>query len=95
MLNDLRSIVQEVNSARDLQAALDIIVCRVKAVMKVQVCSTYLRDGTGSYVLMATDGLHSEAVGNVRLNSDEGLVGYVVAREEPINLEQATAHPDY
>ena len=95
MLNDLRSIVQEVNAARDLQAALDIIVSRVKHVMRVQVCSTYLRDGAGSYVLMATDGLHSESVGMVSLKADEGLVGYVVTREEPINLEQATAHPKY
>ena len=95
MLSDLRSIVQEVNAARDLQAALDIIVSRVKHVMRVQVCSAYLRDGTGSYRLMATDGLHMESVGLVRLKADEGLVGYVVSREEPINLEQATAHPKY
>jgi phosphotransferase system enzyme I (PtsP) len=95
MLNDLRSIVQEVNAARDLQAALNIIVGRVKSVMQVEVCSTYLRDGSGKYVLMATDGLHTESVGQVSLAADEGLVGYVVTREEPINLEQATAHPKY
>lgn len=95
MLNSLRSIVQEVNSARNLAAALEIIVQRVKAVMETQVCSVYLRDGKGSYLLMATDGLNKSAIGQVKLASGDGLVGYVVAREEPINLELATAHPKY
>ena len=95
MLSSLRSIVQEVNSARDMKAALEIIVKRVKESMQTQVCSVYLRDARGDYVLMATDGLNPSAVGSVRLASGEGLVGRVVAREEPINLEQAEAHPAY
>lgn len=95
MLNSLRSIVQEVNSARDLKSALDIIVTRVKSTMGTQVCSVYLRDETEHFLLMATDGLNLDAVGQVRLSPDEGLVGYVAVREEPINLEQATDHPKY
>lgn len=95
MLNSLRSIVQEVNSARDLGVALKIIVERVKAVMATHVCSVYLRDGKGRYLLMATDGLNQNAVGHVSLAVGEGLVGYVAQREEPINLELATAHPKY
>ncbi|USD21182.1 phosphoenolpyruvate--protein phosphotransferase [Microbulbifer variabilis] len=96
MLGSLRSIVQEVNSARDLPAVLEIIVRRVREVMHTRVCSVYLRDKeTGNYVLMATDGLLPSAVGQVQLAPDEGLVGNVVTREEPINLEKAEAHPSY
>ncbi len=95
MLNSLRSIVLEVNAARDLKTALAIIVTRVKQVMATQVCSVYLRDTKGDYVLMATDGLNADAVGKVRLAAGEGLVGRVVVREEPINLEHAEAHPSY
>ncbi|MDO3380999.1 phosphoenolpyruvate--protein phosphotransferase [Gilvimarinus algae] len=95
MLNSLRSIVQEVNAARDLHKALGIIVTRVKQAMHTQVCSVYLRDPAGDYVLMATDGLKTEAVGQVRLARNEGLVGRVVAREEPVNLEDAESHPSY
>lgn len=95
MLNSLRSIVQEVNAARDFTSALGIIVSSVKKVMRTHVCSVYLRDNAGDYVLMATDGLNQDAVGLVRLSAGEGLVGRVVAREEPINLEQAEAHPNY
>ncbi len=95
MLNSLRSIVQEVNSARDLRSALNIIVKRVRAVMDTEVCSAYLRDGKGQYLLMATEGLHESAIGNVSLAVGEGLVGHVVSRAEPLNLELATAHPKY
>ncbi|WP_024461379.1 phosphoenolpyruvate--protein phosphotransferase [Marinimicrobium sp. LS-A18] len=95
MLNSLRSIVQEVNAARDLKTALAIIVSRVKTAMKTEVCSVYLRGPEGDYVLMATEGLNADAVGRVRLKDGEGLVGRVVTREEPINLEQAETHPSY
>jgi phosphotransferase system, enzyme I, PtsP len=95
MLNSLRSIVLEVNAARDMKTALAIIVTRVKQVMATQVCSVYLRDAKGDYVLMATDGLNADSVGKVRLAAGEGLVGRVVVREEPINLEHAEAHPSY
>lgn len=95
MLNSLRSIVQEVNSAPDLPSVLDIIVARVKQTMLTEVCSVYLREGGDSYVLMSTDGLNQDAVGVVRLNQEEGLIGRVVVREEPINLEYAPAHPRY
>lgn len=95
MLNLLRSIVQEVNAARDLQSILTIIVTRVKEAMATQVCSVYLRDGDGQYLLMATDGLNPDAVGKVRLGANQGLVGWVVVREEPINLEDAESHPNF
>ena len=75
MLNSLRSIVQEVNSARDLHSVLRIIVARVKGAMDTQVCSVYLRDPQGYYTLMATDGLNEESIGQVRLAFNEGLVG--------------------
>ncbi len=96
MLNTLRRIVQEVNSAKDLPAALDIIVHRVREAMETQVCSVYLLNpDTDRYELMATEGLNKAAVGVVSLASNEGLVGYVGVREEPVNLEDAAAHPRF
>ena len=59
MLSILRSLVQEVNSARDLQEALDVIVSRVQKAMDTEVCSVYLLDpATNRYILMATEGLY-------------------------------------
>lgn len=96
MLEMLRRIVQEVNAANDLALALDIIVRRVRQSMKTQVCSVYLLDEvTHRYVLMASEGLKPESVGVVSLAPTEGVVGRVVGRAEPINLEDASIHPAY
>ncbi|GAA6167931.1 phosphoenolpyruvate--protein phosphotransferase [Sessilibacter corallicola] len=95
MLHSLRTLVQEVNSTHDLHVALDIIVQRVREIMQTDVCSIYLRTKKENYQLMATEGLMSESVGQVVLGFDEGLVGWVVARAEPINLENAAQHPRY
>ena len=96
MLNTLRKIVQEVNAAKDLKAALTIIVQQVREAMESQVCSVYLLDPeTNRYVLMATEGLNKRAIGKVSMAPNEGLVGLVGAREEPLNLVDAASHPRY
>ena len=96
MLEKLRSIIQEVNEARDLTASLEIIVRRIQKAMAVKVCSAYLLDhNLGRYVLMATKGLNPDAVGKVSLAPEEGLVGLVAQRAEPVNLEHASLHPRY
>ncbi|MDH1238184.1 MULTISPECIES: phosphoenolpyruvate--protein phosphotransferase [Stutzerimonas] len=96
MLGTLRKIVQEVNAAKDLKAALGIIVLRVREAMGSQVCSVYLLDPeTERFVLMATEGLNKRAIGKVSMAPNEGLVGLVGTREEPLNLEHASEHPRY
>jgi phosphotransferase system enzyme I (PtsP) len=96
MLDILRSIIQEVNAARNLDQALTIIVERVKSALLVDVCSVYLVDqDSGDLVLMASDGLLPESIGFVRLKFDEGLVGLVAQRAEPLNLDNAPDHPRY
>ena len=96
MLAVLRKIVQEVNAAKDLGSALSIIVQRVRAAMQSQVCSVYLLDpDTNRFVLMATEGLNKKSIGRVSMAPNEGLVGLVGTREEPLNLEDAASHPRF
>ena len=96
MLEVLHRIVQEVNSAANLEAALKVIVTRVKGAIGADVCSVYLTNfDERTHVLMATDGLRQEAVGNVRLPLGRGLVGLVAERAEPVNEADAPAHPRY
>lgn len=96
MLESLRAIVQEVGAIRELPRVLAVIVKRVRDAMQTGICSIYLQDPVdGDYVLMATEGLNPEAVGQVRLAKNQGLVGLVAAREEPINLEHAGTHPNF
>ncbi|MCK5880719.1 MAG: phosphoenolpyruvate--protein phosphotransferase [Sinobacterium sp.] len=90
MLSSLRQIVQEVGSARAVDDALELIVKRVRAEMKTDVCSVYLLDdASGRYVFMATEGLNKSAQGKISLANNQGLVGKVVQRAELINLENA------
>jgi phosphotransferase system enzyme I (PtsP) len=96
MLDTLKRIIQEVNTAPDLNRALEIIVQRVRKSVGVDVASVYLLDADKQqYVLSATEGLRKDAVGNVRFNLDEGLVGMVGQREEAVNIEDAPLHPRY
>lgn len=96
ILKVLRQIVQDVSTAPDLNAVLSITVGRVRKAMQTQVCSVFLHSQeTGRYVLRATHGLNAEAVGQVSLSPDEGIVGLVAKRAEPINLEDAFSHPAF
>lgn len=96
MLKTLRRIVQEVSAAEDLPQALDIVVRGVNEALGTEACSIFLiSPERGEHVLAATQGLNSELVGQVRLKLGEGLVGLVAERAEPINLENASTHPNY
>ncbi|MEH6557856.1 MAG: phosphoenolpyruvate--protein phosphotransferase [Oceanicoccus sp.] len=93
MLESLRRIVQEVNTADNLQAVLDVTVLRVRRAMGTEVCTVYLREPSlGRLVFSATQGLNKDFVGKVSMAGNEGLVGQVAVREEPLNLEHAEAH---
>ncbi|MCP5415736.1 MAG: phosphoenolpyruvate--protein phosphotransferase [Chromatiaceae bacterium] len=96
MLATLHRIVQAVNSAPDLNSALQVIVREVKRAVKADVCSVYLTDyEKHRHVLSATHGLRQEAVGKVSLPLHRGLIGLVCERAEPINLDDAPSHPRY
>ncbi|RCV92331.1 phosphoenolpyruvate--protein phosphotransferase [Vreelandella rituensis] len=96
MLEVLRRIIQEVNGARNLDAALSTMVRRIRKAMKTDVCSFYLYDKEmETLVLMETIGLRTQAVGRVVLPVGEGLVGLVAKRSEPLNLEDARIHPQF
>jgi phosphotransferase system enzyme I (PtsP) len=96
VLEPLRSIVQEVSLAKNIKTALDIITLRVQEAINTDVCSIYLLDPqTERYVFMSTQGLNKEAEGRLSLAKNQGLVGLVAEREEPINLDNAPAHPAF
>lgn len=96
MLKTLRRIVQEVNSARDLPEALNIVVRDVSQAMGTEACTIFLVDeDRGENVLVATEGLNKELIGKARLKLGEGLIGLIGERAEPINVENAKSHPNY
>lgn len=96
MLKILRRIVLEIGAASSLSQALALVCSQVKDALHADACSIFLIDEEhGEYVLMATLGLSEKMVSKARLELGEGLVGLVGMREEPINLEDAPAHPNF
>jgi phosphotransferase system, enzyme I, PtsP len=96
MLEILRRIVQEITNAPNFTEALQTLVERVRTAIATQACTVFLVDkNKQEYILLATDGLNPAIIGKVRLKFGEGLVGLVGEREEPINLENAPAHPKF
>ena len=96
MFDTLKNIIQDVNDASGLEQALTIVVQRTRQVMHVDAASVYFRDNnTNQLVLMATDGLNQNAVGKIRFNFNEGLIGYVSSQAEAVNIEDAHTHPNY
>lgn len=96
MLKVLKRIVQEVTTAKQLSEALGILVRQINKAINAEAASVYLIDTKhAEYVLIATEGLNQQAPFRVRISFDSGLVGLVGRREEPINLEDAPAHPDF
>jgi phosphotransferase system enzyme I (PtsP) len=96
MLETLRRIVQVVSTATDLDQAARIIVRRLKEAMVVQGCSVFLTDQqSNEHLLIASEGLSPDAVGQVRIAPGDGLVGYVAEHSEPLNLADAPDDPRF
>ncbi|MGF1785203.1 phosphoenolpyruvate--protein phosphotransferase [Photobacterium swingsii] len=95
MLTQLREIVEKVASAETLIDALDQLVISTCEAMDTDCCSVYIADfKRQEYTLMATQGL-VKTRHHVGLGFDEGLVGLVGRRAEPINIADARSHPQF
>ncbi|MFY7698326.1 MAG: phosphoenolpyruvate--protein phosphotransferase [Legionella sp.] len=96
MLKILKRIVQAVTTAHHLADALSILVQQVRKAVTADAVSVFLIDNKlAEYVLIATEGLNKQAESNVRINLEQGIIGLVGRREEPINLDNAPTHPDF
>ena len=87
--------LHEVMAARSApQAKLNQVVNIIGEALESEVCSIYLlRDGL--LELFATRGLKQEAVHVTRMAMGEGLVGTIAKDAAPLNLDEATSHPDF
>jgi phosphotransferase system, enzyme I, PtsP len=96
MLKVLKRIVQDMTTADHLTDALEILVKHVRIAVNSDAVTIYLLDAQQqSYVLVTTDGLNKQAEFKIRIPATEGLIGLVGRREEPININKFSEHPDY
>ena len=91
----LRQIREAMESGGPVQARLDVAVRIIARSMVAEVCSLYLRRGSGDLELFATEGLSREAVHVTRLGPGVGLVGEIVKLGRPLNLSDAPNHPAF
>ena len=92
LLRRLREVMAKPVSA---QARLDDIVVQIAFNMVAEVCSVYVLHSDGRLELYATEGLKREAVHLTTMRIDEGLVGLIAARAEPLALSDAQVHPAF
>jgi phosphotransferase system enzyme I (PtsP) len=85
-----------VSRSHDLRETLGNVVDLVAKRLDADVCSIYLTDADLSHLtLAATKGLSRDAVGSVRLEFGEGIVGWAAAQREPVAIESASDHPQF
>jgi phosphotransferase system, enzyme I, PtsP len=90
----LRQLHDVMASKAGAQAKLNQVVNIVADQLASEVASIYLlRDGV--LELFATKGLAQSAVHVTRLAMGQGLVGTIAASKEPLNLDEASGHPDF
>ena len=81
-------------SRTSAQSKLNRVVEIIGQALDSEVCSIYLRRD-GVLELFATLGLNQSAVHVTKLALGEGLTGVIAANVETLNLDEATAHPDF
>ncbi len=79
-----------------MDEALALVVKRSRSSMDADACSAYVNDVQNDrYLLMAADGSIPAETDEVRAFPEEGLVGWVAAHEETVNLSDAVDHPGF
>ncbi len=91
----LRQIREVMAGGGPAQGRLDQVVRIIAVSMVAEVCSIYLRRGSGDMELFATEGLSPGAVHVTRMKQGEGLVGEIVRLGRPLNLSEAPLHPAF
>ncbi len=95
--SDLRWIVRDVSRSPTFEQALETLVRRVRTELGVTLCSIYLLDDKGENCILraSSDRELKENASHTSLKISEGLVGRVVRRGEPVNLEYAPGHAEF
>ncbi len=91
----LRRLREVMAAPIDAQRRLDDIVALIATNMVAEVCSLYVLRADGVLELFASQGLNPKAVHQTNLRIGEGLVGFIAAEAEPLNLSDAQNHPKF
>src|SRR5687767_12530356 len=96
MFESLVRIGQTINSMLDLDDALRAITREACALMNCKMSSLLLLDETGEWLdLRASHGAGQDYVGKPRLSAEESLVGVVIRRRKPLQVDNVQTSSRY
>jgi signal transduction histidine kinase len=96
MFETLVRIGQAINSALNVDDALQVITREASVLMKAKMCSLLLLDSSGEWLdLRASSGAGPDYLNKARLNAEESLVGVVVRRGKPLQVENVQTSSRY
>jgi signal transduction histidine kinase len=92
----LFNVGQVINSALNLDEALKVITREACQLMEARMCSLLMLDVTGEWLdLRASFGAGPDYIGKPRLSAAESLLGTVVRRKKPIQVENVQLSSRY
>ena len=92
----MNQLARDIQSEPDFTKAANMAVTRMSMIFGVDHCSMFVLDPkTNSLHLIAHDGTAQHLVRKLVLEEGEGIIGHVVKRAEPVNVEDATKHPAF
>lgn len=96
MFESLISVSQAINSALNLDDALQVITRQGCRLMQVKVCALQLLDESGRWLeLRACDGAGPAYLGKPHVDVEESLLGFVVKRKKPVQVEHVQTSSRY
>jgi len=96
LFETLISVSQTINSTLSLSEALQVITQEACLLMEAKMCSLLLRDGTGEWLdLQASFGAGEAYIRKPRLSLAESLLGIVVRRRKPLQIENVQISARY
>lgn len=96
LLCDIGELADLLTGTENIRTFLQRAVEMVARHLDADVCSIYLyEEKTRQLVLAATVGLNPNAVGAVRMNLGEGLVGTTLENRQPLLVDKASADSHY
>ncbi len=96
LLETLVSVSRTINSALNVNEALQLITREACTLMDARTCSLLMLDESGQWLdLRASHGAGAAYLAKPRLNVDESFMGIVVRRKKPMQLENVQASSLY
>lgn len=96
MLDILRRIMQKFADIYDPLESMRMMVKEVRNAVGSDLCAVYIVDqANNQYILLASEGFKPGVDGKLTIKKNEGIVGWVGERGEPINLENASSNPHF